>query len=436
MLDSAGFVLGTVSVIDHVPRTLTEHQLAALKLGARQIMTLLELRKTNVSLNKLIFQGKQQEEKLRGVLARKDALLEGIQGGLLAESSEDQIILANEHFWTLFQLKDLPPETVAGKKSSELFTKSNHLFKDPQAFAERISEIKSLGTAIQSEEIALTDGRFLERDYVPISPSKGAGHGHLWIYRDVSVRKVMERTLETQRLQNSEVFRLKALGEMAGGISHEINNPMTIINGRVSHLKEMALSGTLPLEVVASYSDIILNAVKTITKIIRGLRDFARSGENDEFELVSIRSLIENTLDFCKEKMRLKSIELRVKPVPENIRAECRGVQISQILLNLLTNSFDEVQLLDEKWIEVEVINHESKIDIVVTDSGKGIPEAAQERLFEPFFTSKVGPRGTGMGLSVSRRLIETHLGSLTLDRDCKNTRFILSFPKKQSTLR
>jgi signal transduction histidine kinase len=101
-------------------------------------------------------------------------------------------------------------------------------------------------------------------------------------------------------------------------------------------------------------------------------------------------------------------------------------------LLNLIGNSFDAVQELPEKWIKVNICDLGKEVEISVTDSGLGIPEAIREKITQPFFTTKEIGKGTGLGLSISRGIVESHNGRLFVDATCANTRIVVVLPKLQ----
>ena len=111
---------------------------------------------------------------------------------------------------------------------------------------------------------------------------------------------------------------------------------------------------------------------------------------------------------------------------------DCRPVQISQVLLNLLSNALDAVENTENPWIaiEAEAIPEKQEIEIRITDSGPGIPNAVAEKMMNPFFTTKPSGKGTGLGLSISTRIMQEHGGTLRLDRSHPYTQFILRLPR------
>lgn len=227
--------------------------------------------------------------------------------------------------------------------------------------------------------------------------------------------------------------KMSSLGEMATGIAHEINTPLAVIGLRASLLENICNSEDFAetgKQKIVESTAIIERTTNRIAKIISGLRAFARDGASDPFQNEDLKSIIEETLDLCGEKFRSHGVQLKVK-IPENtIMLSCRSTQISQVILNLLQNSFDAVQALTEKWIELEALETDQHIEISVTDSGMGIAPAIRTKLTQPFFTTKDVGKGTGLGLSISRGIALDHRGSLYLDEKCRNTRFVLRLPK------
>lgn len=107
----------------------------------------------------------------------------------------------------------------------------------------------------------------------------------------------------------------------------------------------------------------------------------------------------------------------------------CRDTQISQVILNLISNAKDAVLPLKEKWIKVILQQKENKVVLQVVDSGSGISLDIREQIFQPFFTTKDVGNGTGLGLSISNEIIKMHYGRLFIDHTCPNTCFTIELP-------
>lgn len=231
--------------------------------------------------------------------------------------------------------------------------------------------------------------------------------------------------------------KLASLGEMAASIAHEINNPLTIINGNVGLLRRIL--GHIPegrLPKANQYLESIEKTVHRIDKIIRGLKALSRDGFNDPYEMVDLATSIINANSLNREKFIYHGIEIRRNLPPGGALVECRSVQIEQVIINLLSNSFDAVRELPQKWVDIAVFDEGECWVIRITDSGQGIPEELRERIMQPFFTTKEMHQGTGLGLSISKAIAEEHGGSLELDPIAKNTCFVLTLPKKQTGAR
>lgn len=247
-------------------------------------------------------------------------------------------------------------------------------------------------------------------------------------------QKVEERTrkIDEQRSQLANSSKFSALGEMAGGIAHEINTPLATIALLSDQLKEILQSETPNLEVAQKMTDKIYFTTQRIARIISALGNFSRNGANDPFVEIPVQQIVNDVLLLCGEKMKHGLVDLKTEKIPESLMIECRHVEISQILLNLLNNSFDATEKQQEKWISISVLDKGSFVQIRVVDSGPAIPREIRERLFQPFFTTKEVGKGTGIGLSISKKIAEDHGGELSLDPQSEHTTFILQLPKKQ----
>jgi C4-dicarboxylate-specific signal transduction histidine kinase len=226
--------------------------------------------------------------------------------------------------------------------------------------------------------------------------------------------------------------RLASLGVMASGIAHEINNPVAIIYGMAGLLGRGLNGEDIGQDKMRDMTTKIRTACNRILSIIRGIKAFAHNGDNDKFETISLAALIDESLEYMNEKFRSAAIQLKVDPVPE-VSIECRRVQISQIIINLLGNAFDAVREQKPNWVHLDFQLMPDVLIIQVTDSGGGIPPEVEKKLFTPFFTTKGVGKGTGLGLSISMGILADHQGSLSLDRLCKNTRFVIKLPLRQS---
>ena len=254
-------------------------------------------------------------------------------------------------------------------------------------------------------------------------------------FSDITEVKKFEADRLNFQIQLTEAERLSSLGQMAGGVAHEINNPLAIIKGKATVIRRKLESQNIDLGNNLRDFDLIESTVDRIAKIIKGLKNYSRNAENDPFETVNAQALISDTLELCNNKLSSRSIQIKIN-CNENQIVECRPAQISQILLNLISNSIDAIESLDKKWIEINVSEFNNSVIFAISDSGTGINPSIVEKMMNPFYTTKPVGKGTGLGLSISKGIADVHGGSLKYMPNQQHTTFVLDLPTKQKGFR
>ena len=242
---------------------------------------------------------------------------------------------------------------------------------------------------------------------------------------------VQERTKQVED-QRSRLFyssKMASLGEMASGIAHEINNPLTIILGNAYLIKSMNEDVAVNPVIMKEAVDRIVQTSFRIGKTINGLRYFSKDAHSDRPEEVIFSDVIEDTLALCKERFKSHGCQLELDIEEAQVLVSCQRVSLSQALLNLLNNSFDAIAHTNDKWIKISCKQTAQFLEIRIIDSGAGIPSHLQEKIMTPFFTSKPAGRGVGLGLSIVKTIIEKNGGEIAIDQECKNTCFIMKIP-------
>ena len=311
--------------------------------------------------------------------------------------------------------------------------------KAGKSIAEHIGENKNKDVWIDQMKLALL-GESFSREEELIQLNSSTQVWLRWIiqpWKDaleeiggviIMAENISERKETQARLaQNS---KLSALGEMAGGIAHEINNPLSIIKGYIDLFKRHASRETLTHELLLQYINKMDSTVGRISKIVNGMRRFSRESSFDEKSPYSLNKIIDETLDICMERIINNGTSLTVDSFKNEAMVFCRSVEISQVLLNLINNSFQAISNLPRPWIKIVCVEHEKSFEIKIIDSGSGISKTIVNKLFQPFFTTKDIGIGTGLGLSISRGIIEEHHGSLQYIEDSSNTTFSIQLPK------
>lgn len=244
------------------------------------------------------------------------------------------------------------------------------------------------------------------------------------------LREAEERV---DHLESSEVNdfiergKFSELGLMSAGIAHEISNPLTIILNRI-HLIERSFRNPEKQKEVALGLQKMSIAGKQIERTIAGIRQYIYRNDDVEEDGIHLTDLISDVLVFCGERLKNHGISFRTIGVEAVVLNGHKG-QFEQAILNLINNSFDAVDKLPEKWIEISAVVESTFVDIYFKDSGHGIPSEIRKKMMEPFFTSK-SSKGSGLGLPLVQSIAEKHGGSLTYVESAPNTTFLFEIPR------
>jgi len=256
----------------------------------------------------------------------------------------------------------------------------------------------------------------------------------------------LKANIELRAQEQESQFRLvlaerwSALGQMAAGVGHEMNNPITIILLAIHQqiLQISCLKALLPsespalktLEGVERNSQRIEATATRISTIIRGLLALARYDHALGTQRCKPADVFSDVLAIFRSKMSDYHINLRAQTPPPELEVACPASHLGQAMINVLNNAFDAVCNQKERWITMATEETPTQASIVITDSGPGIPRELKTRIMQPFFSTKPEGKGVGLGLSISKTLIETNGGTFALDPASKHTRFILTLPK------
>ncbi len=246
----------------------------------------------------------------------------------------------------------------------------------------------------------------------------------------VAIRFDITQMKQTQVLL-AESSRLASLGELASGIAHEINNPLTIILGRLT-IAQKKLERNDPPAIVTKELQTIERTVFRISNIINGLKKLAREGSFDPMEEFDMVQLVNESRDLYAQKLTASEVKFNFDQ-SEPIYVNAKPLQISQVILNLVNNSIDAIESLPERWINIEVTKQGDRCLISVVDSGAGIPAAIASKVMNPFFTTKDPGKGTGLGLSLSKKMVEDSQGRFFYDATKKNTTFTIDLELGQA---
>jgi PAS domain S-box-containing protein len=248
--------------------------------------------------------------------------------------------------------------------------------------------------------------------------------------RDITVRKALEeglqksyddlKNLQTQLVQSG---KLASIGELAAGVAHELNQPLMVIRGTAQLIERAARKGGLTPEALPTQLEPIDRNTKRMTRIINHLRNFSRQSEM-EFTPVEINHVIEECFLLIGEQLKLRDIVVERDLAPDLPKIRGDANQLEQVIVNLLGNSRDAVTEAREKAAaegrearpgRIVIITRlvKNTVEVLIRDTGGGIPADKISRIFDPFFTTKAAGRGTGLGLSISYGIIKDHEGEI-----------------------
>jgi PAS domain S-box-containing protein len=292
-------------------------------------------------------------------------------------------------------LFDLQPADCVGKTAAELY--------EPEV-ARTIYEHDRL--VMESREHASFDETYringreyqLEVTRFPIFDYNGEVDGVCTIARDVTE----QRRLQTQVLQSA---KLAAVGKLAAGVAHEINNPLTGILAYAEDLRDDAG----PSDERREDYEVIVRETLRCRSIVRNLLDFARQ-ESPIFQTADLREVVTKTLPLVERLPRFHDIGLQIEQHASPLPVDADSRQLQQVLLNLLMNAVEAMDGVGR--LRVQSYRRADRGVIAVADSGPGIPVQDRARIFEPFYSTKAT---AGLGLSLSWSIVERHDGALEL---------------------
>jgi two-component system, NtrC family, sensor kinase len=250
--------------------------------------------------------------------------------------------------------------------------------------------------------------------------------------------RVLEKTKEVKRAYDHvlHVERMASVGKMAAVVAHEVNNPLSGILTYSKLLRRWVESGQAEHErrqEAIECLDLIAAESRRCGELIKNLLNLSRTAPMN-VQLTDLRAVIDRCLLLVRNKLDLGGIELQLKLAENLPRVPCDPAQIEQVFLALIINAIDAMPRGGNLWIEARIetgLNSaEKEIKIQVRDDGTGIPPDVLPQIFEPFLTTKESGRGVGLGLAISRGIVERHHGRIEVESEPgRGTTFTITLP-------
>ncbi len=373
------------------------------------------------------------------------AVLEAAPDGMLIVDADGRILLANRQAHRLF---GYGPSGLVGQSVDMLL---------PEALrgghtAHREAYVRAPRTRPMGSGLDLQGRRSDGTEFpveISLSPmARPEGIVVIATVRDITERKKIEADLralnedlvreraEAERaalaLAARRAEKLAALGTLAAGLAHELNNPIGIMSSRI---QVMLLEGdALPAEVREDL-EVLHRQTQRVARITQGLLTFARQSSGER-EPVDLNHIVRETLLLAENQIVKSGVGVVVDLAPDLPAVLGDGDTLQQVMLNLITNARDAV----DSGGEIRIITRargadRSGVEVTVADTGRGIAPEDLARIFDPFFTTK--PTGTGLGLSLTHGIVREHGGTIDVESTPgRGTRFVLAFPALVAGLR
>jgi len=240
--------------------------------------------------------------------------------------------------------------------------------------------------------------------------------GFTGIVRDVTERRKAQQEAHLKLNEHAHAARIAALGEMASGIAHELNQPLTAIVSFADAGKRILVKTPDKTQIVADALGQIAEQGERAGRIIRRLREFVHKGRIER-STVAFADLIDNAISLAEHDLRMHNvqvIETITQPLPT---VQVDPVQIEQVIINLIRNAVDAMAKSTQRVLTITcTLKDDGHIELAVADTGAGFAREDKGKLFEAFFTTK--RKGTGLGLSISQSIINAHGGSIAADNN------------------
>lgn len=391
------------------------------------------------------------ERVLRERNSEMDALLESLQTGVLFVDDDRRIIVANTALCEMFGFEGEPAELI-GLSSLEIRVRAADKVLDPDAFRSGIERIYQEKVRRVGDLLRMRDGRILERDYAPVirerrrdprAPGGAAPNAHLWIYRDVTQRTLLDaqrhELLERERTlrratqdQNRSLLEIDEMkNQFVATVSHELRTPLASILGFAEVLLD---ADGHHAEAQREYLEIIYRNSQRLLELVEDLLLISRlesGGQDLDLRHTALAELITEVVGTFGAEAAAKGVALVVTASPETVPAVIDPSRFDQVVRNLVSNALKFTA--EGGAIVVSTTRRTVGWVIEVRDTGIGIPKDDLDRVFDRFFRGSNAQGcqhpGTGLGLSIARAVVELHGGTIAVASDGEGTVFTVDLP-------
>ena len=356
---------------------------------------------------------KEADDAARESELMKSAILASLSSNVAVLDREGRIITVNDGWMRFARENGGPPEAGVGASYLEVCRRVPG--EDAPVAADVLAGIAAVLNGSKANFVLEYVGRVPGGDrwytisVVPLHVSKG---GAVVSHTEITERKRAELEAQQARQELAHFSRVSTIGELAASLAHELNQPLSgaLANARAA-LRMLEATPPDLVEIRSTLSDIV-DDNKRAAEVIRRLRGLLRKGEV-RFSGLDLNGLIRDVAKLLSSDAVIRNIAVRLELDPNPLFVSADAVQIQQVVLNLLLNAMEAMTGCAEngRTITVRTENTELAVHVSVQDAGPGLGEGTQDLIFEPFYTTK--PSGLGMGLAISKSIIEAHGGRI-----------------------
>jgi len=366
-----------------------------------------DLKNTNLQLKLNI----ELTERLRFYI---ENIINSISLGIITIDLDKKVTYLNNIGKKILNLKNIE---VIGKVFTDVFNKEHFL-------ADAFNKLINTSQTIDSCDIKITDNEskeiIIHLKTALLYDSDGKILGYMAIFEDVTEIRVLQK-----RIQQTD--KITAIGRLSMGIAHEVRNPLSAIKTCAQFLEK---SFEIENKDQKPFAQLIIREAERLDGLIARLLNYAKPAEKD-FQYINVNDTIINCISLAglkAKQLKISIIQDISKDLP-HIFADAN--RLSQAILNLLLNAIEAIKENGVITLKTYFDSNSGKIFIVVKDTGKGIPKEEQEKIFDPFYSTR--PGGNGLGLAIAQQIIFEHNGTIRVESEInKGTTFTISLPIKQ----
>lgn len=257
----------------------------------------------------------------------------------------------------------------------------------------------------------------------PFYGTDGSIVGVCAVARDITAIK------ESQE-KSSQLSKMAAIGTLAAEIAHEIKNPLTIMRTNSDVIRFAVSEKSIDKDLVSKKLEVLNSTIDRMDKVVNSLSALSKNVADEQNGEFLLNEVLDDVRSICFFRARDSKVKVEMlKTKCDDVKIRASRVQMAQVLLNLIINAIDAVENIQEPVIEVKCETNNMILKISVCDNGPGVPEEIRKKIFEPFFTTKEGLKGSGLGLSISRKIVEQHKGTLEYEHNDQFHSFTIKLP-------